>query len=125
MKVHIYTGQISFILFYIFGMWQPPKWNSRWKIWLYQIYSYCMITFYLSFTITFLMYLFRVSKDINLFTEYLYYFLYGVAILMKQISIIVKRQTVIESNNKLLSSLCQPRDFYEVEILQKCSQDCR
>lgn len=121
----IYTGQISFTLFYIFGMWQPITWNSRWKIWLYQIYSIFMIIFYFSFSVSLFVYLLRVSDDMNIFTEYLYYFLYSVAIFIKQLNIIAKRRTVIESKNKLLASFCRPRDFYEWNILEKCSKDCR
>ncbi|XP_051167897.1 odorant receptor 67a-like [Leptopilina boulardi] len=106
-------------------MWQPITWNSRWKIWLYQIYSIFMIIFYFSFSVSLFVYLLRVSDDMNIFTEYLYYFLYSVAIFIKQLNIIAKRRTVIESKNKLLVSFCRPRDFYEWNILEKCSKDCR
>lgn len=121
----IYIGQISFTLFYIFGMWQPLSWNSRWKIWLYQVYSIFMILFYFSFSVSLFVYLLHVSGDMNLFTEYLYYFLYSIAIFIKQLNIIVKRRIVIKSKNKLLANFCRPRDIQEWDILIRCSQDCR
>ncbi|XP_043465775.1 odorant receptor 67c-like [Leptopilina heterotoma] len=94
----IYTGQISFTLFYIFGMWQPLNWNSRWKIWLYRIYSIFMIIFYFSFSVTLIVYLLHVTA---------------------------KRKTVIKLKNKLLTKFCRPRDIQEWDILIRCSQDCR
>lgn len=121
----IYVGQISFTLFYIFGMCQPLTWNTRWKIWLYHIYSVFVIIFYFSFSVSLFFYLLRISGDMNLFTEYLYYFLYSIAIFVKQLTIIAKRKMVIESKNNILDSLCRPRDIYELEILERCSEDCR
>lgn len=121
----MYTGQISFTLFIVLGMWRPLLCNSKWKIWFYRFYSCIMIMIYFSFPISFLMFLFQIFGDINIFTEYLFYFLYSVAIVIKQISIIAKRETIMESKGKLLANICKPRDFYELDVLEKCSQDCR
>ncbi|XP_043465778.1 odorant receptor 9a-like [Leptopilina heterotoma] len=40
-------------------------------------------------------------------------------------SIIAKRETIMEAKRKLLANICKPRDFYEQDVLEKCSQDCR
>lgn len=71
------------------------------------------------------MYLIKVSKNTDSFTENLYNFLAIFAVFIKQISIMIKRKIIIELKEKFLDKLCQPRDLHELKILQKRSQVCR
>lgn len=123
--LELYTGQISIAIFILFGLWRPQSWNTKWKIWLYETYSTVMITLYIAFIFTLLMYLLRVSKNTDSFTESLYNFLAIFTILIKQINVIVKRKTIIYLKEMFLDKLCQPRDLHELETLQKRSRICR
>lgn len=120
-----YTGQISIILLSLFGFWQPVNLNTKWTIGLYQIYSNFMVFFYTTFTFTLFMYFKNVWENIDSFMLNLYYFFAIFSILIKQITIIIKRNVIIDLQDKLLYKLCQPRDSYEMEILQKQSQICK
>ncbi|XP_051167812.1 odorant receptor 46a-like, partial [Leptopilina boulardi] len=122
---NIYTGQISFTLLTLFGMWKPLSWKLQWQTWLYHIFSVFMITIYLTFIISLFMHFVKVSQPIETITENLFYFLCIVATFIKQISIMIKRKTIVESKGKLLNKFCKPEDLYESEILLKCSQICR
>lgn len=121
----IYTGQISFALFHLFGMWKPFTWQSQWKTWFYRFYSVSMITIYFTFIISLLMYFVKVPQPIETFTENLFYFLCIVATFIKQLCIMVKRKIVIQSSGRFLDKFCEPEDHYESEILQRCSKICR
>ncbi|XP_033220121.1 odorant receptor 46a-like [Belonocnema kinseyi] len=121
----MYFGQLSYTVFQYFGMLRPLTWNSQWKIWIYRIYSIFMISIYSIFTFSILIYLLQDIEEIVNNMETLFHFLAVFAVLIKLMSIMVKRKTLIESKNMLLDEVCQPRDFYESELLKNCSKVCR
>lgn len=121
----LYTGEISIKFFSLFGLWKPISWNSRGKIWCYGLYSILMISIYICFTFTLLMYLVKVSKSTESFTLNLYNFMAIFAVFVKQISIMLKRKVIIDLKEMFLDKLCQPRDTHELKILREHSQTCR
>lgn len=121
----LYTGEISITLLSFFGLWKPDNFNNKWISTLYEFYSGFMVLFYTTFAFTVLVYFKDVWRDINGLMLNFYYFFSIFSIFIKQIIILLRHNLIIDFQEKLLYKICQPRDFHEMEVLQKQSQICR
>lgn len=121
----MFTGQFLFIIFKIFGLWRPSSFNEKWKISLYNIFTIFNVTIHLTFTFSLFVHLFYVSKNADKFTQTLFYFSGVFAVFIKIVSFLVKNNYVIELHAMFSNKHCQPRDVYELKILQNISRKCR
>lgn len=121
----IYTGEISFTLFRLFGIWKPIKWKSPWKTRLYRLYSLSMITLYFTFILSIILYFIKVPQQPEIFIENFFYFFCILATFIKQLSLMFKQKTVMEAKEKFLNKLCEPEDLDESELLQRSSNISR
>lgn len=124
-KEKFYTGQISFFLFYLIGILKPITWNSRWKIWFYNLYSLFMITLYFIFVFSIFIYILRIAQNAEAKIETTFQFLALFNVFFKMISILIQTKTAIESINLFMNEICQPRDKIESEILKQSSHYSR
>lgn len=120
-----YYGQISFFLFELIGICKPFNWNSNLKIFFYNSYTTFIIIIYILFLISILIYILQNFHNIDNEMETFYYFLALFTVLFKMIIILIKRKTVIETQKLFMNKLCQPRDNFELDILQRTSISCR
>ncbi|XP_033220932.1 odorant receptor 46a-like [Belonocnema kinseyi] len=120
----MYTGEISFTLLRVFGIWATPSWDSRLKM-IYSFYSANIFIFYSIFLFSLLMYLLRVAEDVDNSIESILYFSASSALMVKMVCILSRRETVIETKKVLAGPLCQPRDSHETEILKKYADTAR
>ncbi|XP_051157753.1 odorant receptor 67c-like [Leptopilina boulardi] len=122
----MFTGNILFTVFRIFGIWRPTFFAKKnWQIIFSKIYSIFNFTVYFYFVFSFIPYLMQVINNVDEFTKTLFYFSATFAIYIKIISFAIKKKTVIELDEMLSEKICQPRDIYEFEILHQVSRTCK
>ena len=124
-QLGLYNGEISFTLFGILGIWRPLTWKSRWKIFLFRIYS--IISFFMFFCMIFclMLTLFRSNKDPQFITQNSFYFTFTCTIYLKMINLVIQKKKVIKTLKMLTYGVCEHRSLTECEILQKYSSKCR
>lgn len=121
-QLNVYTGQISFTLFQLCGLWKPTKCNSEWKLKVYYLYKIFTITVYSAFSLSLFVYMLQKHEDVESFTQSVLYFITYLNCLIKLSIVIIKREIFIKSNKMLLSSICRSCDNDEDEIVMKCSR---
>lgn len=120
-----YYGQISFFLFQLIGIYRPVNWNSSCQIFVYNSYSTFIIIIYVNFVFSILIFILQNFHSLDNEMDTFYYFLALFTVLFKMLTIFAKRKTVIEAEKIFLNKLCQARDTFESEILERTSNSCR
>lgn len=118
----VYTGQISFTLFQLCGIWRPDKCDSEWKLKIYDLYKICTITIYTSFSLSLFVYMLQEHEDVGSFTQSVLYFFTYFNVFIKMTMVVIRRKNFIKSNKMLLSNMCRSCDSHETEIVRNCSQ---
>lgn len=121
----LYIGQISFFIFKLIGIYQPVTCNTRWRIYLYNVYSIFTLTNVFIMVVSLFIYMTENVQTIESELETFFYFLCFSNILYKMISVSTQHQTMDEFKILFLNKHCQSRDNFELKILQRTSNSCR
>ncbi|XP_051163913.1 odorant receptor 9a-like [Leptopilina boulardi] len=120
----MFISSLKFI-FYASGMWRSTSLKKNWKHFLYNIYIIFSLINYFLFTILIFIYLLNQIKNVDKFTESLFYFTTAFANFIKIISFTLKNKTILEMQSMFSNKICQSRDNYESQILDNVSKTCR
>ncbi|KAK2576113.1 hypothetical protein KPH14_007446 [Odynerus spinipes] len=116
---------VSFALFTYVGFWRPVDWpRNSLKYWLYNIYTVFMV---------FMLCLYGLcgigdayaDQNVNTFIEKFTLTISVLAVCVKVINIIIRRESVISLVNMLLEKNCLPRDSEEKLIQQSFDDRAR
>ena len=114
----MYRAELSLLVLKYIGMWQPQFVSKR-IIAIYNVFSFIIIFFTYSFTISTLMYLFQGDLNIQEFSESLFDVTALLAAAVKIANIFLKRNEILELTDILLHKRCAPQDFIEFNIQKK------
>lgn len=121
-REEIYTGQFSYTLFKLSGVWEPFEYKSKWKSIIYRIYSICSLILFTIFTGSVFLSILGKHENIEALLQSVFYFITFFTTLLKLIIITKKRKIFVKTQKMFLSESCRPRDSQENEILHNCSQ---
>lgn len=124
-REEVYTGQISYTLFKLSGIWEPLEYKSKWKLIIYRIYSICTRILFTILTGSIFVHTLEKHENFDDFSETIFYFITFFTTFLKLLIITKKREIFIKTQKMLLSETCRPRDSQENEILHNFSQKGR
>nr|UEN71225.1 olfactory receptor 42 [Gregopimpla kuwanae] len=112
----------NFIVFECVGLWRPVRWSPGWKTKLYDAYTWFMVFFMSSMTVSEFIDLMGSINNVEAFANNSFILLTMVSICGKALNILVKRNEVIKLENILQNDLCHPRTNEESVIQDKFDQ---
>lgn len=117
----IYMGEFSLAIFKLTGLWTPVEWMGNWKFFFYKIYSIFMISVFSIFTFIVCLRLFEEHENIESLSQSLLFSSTTIMTIVKIIIVCKRRKIFTKTQEMFVSEICQPSDFYEIDILRNYS----
>lgn len=107
---------LNFLLYTISGMWRPIKWTSKCSKCLYGLFTFFTIYLFNFSVLTQLMDIVLVVDNMDDFTTISLLFLSALACFCKAITVIIRRNDIINLIKTLQEEPCKPSSEEEINI---------